>query len=209
MSLIDDDDFLEFVRNYEDGDKVIMRGLYAAPFVVKKYKINPEEVIAFTSWHGNHKASTVFHFHPQFDPKNIRSYMEGHDDGKALLEEVRAERDSLSGWEWLEMVRATGVWSEIIQAITTATLKPVVEKVSRMIEQISWEKTGQQAVFNGVSARSLSLATPPVPQPIKFPVILFPKTSEDKVEGISSELANLTASHAMKGMTEPVSTAIH
>ncbi len=211
MSLLDDDEFLEFVHGYDDGDKVVMRGLYAASFVVKKYKMSPEEVIAFSSWQGNHKATTVFHFHPDFERENLRSYMENHTDGKALLEEVRAERDGLSGWEWLEAVRSTGVWSEVFLAAALAVLNPIGSLVMSLVDHLSKKVTALEPVEAGVSARSLSLATPPVPEPFtaKFPVIHFPKSVEHKVEGISDELALLTASQAIAVMREPVSTAIH
>jgi len=85
--------FIEFTQVYEDGARVIKRGMEASPMVIRKHDLGEEEVVAFTSWHGDNKALTAFHFHPSFPVADRRDYMRKHEDGIALLDEVRSRKE--------------------------------------------------------------------------------------------------------------------
>jgi|GEM_PF-1882269 len=86
--------FIEFTQVYEDGARVIKRGMAASPMVIRKHDLREEEVVAFTSWHGDNKALTAFHFHPSFPVTDRRDYMRKHGDGVALLDEVRNRKEA-------------------------------------------------------------------------------------------------------------------
>ena len=73
--------FFEFDQDYGDGIHVIKRGLDASLLVVRKYDIGADEVLAFSTYDGKRRAMTVFHFHPDFDLRRRRHYMEAHREG--------------------------------------------------------------------------------------------------------------------------------
>ncbi len=85
---------IEFTQPCEDGGKVVKRGLDATPMVIKKYGIEPDEVMAFTCWQGRKKAITAFHFHPDFPDAARRRYMEVHDDGREVMAGVMASMEA-------------------------------------------------------------------------------------------------------------------
>ena len=93
--------FFEFDQDYGDGIHVIKRGLDASLLVVRKYDIGADEVLAFSTYDGKRRAMTVFHFHPDFDLRRRRHYMEAHREGYDVartvtghLEAERAQRQA-------------------------------------------------------------------------------------------------------------------
>lgn len=80
--------FFEFEQDYGDGVHVIKRGLDASALVVRKYDIGADEVLAFSTYDGKRRAMTVFHFHPDFDARRRRFYMEAHREGYDVALEV-------------------------------------------------------------------------------------------------------------------------
>jgi hypothetical protein len=204
----EDPDLLEFTRCYEGGDKVAMRGLRAASYVVKKYELKPDEAVAFSSWQGVRKAMTVFHFHPDFEQAAMRTYMENHEDGLLMLQEVRAERAKVGGAEWLNLVRGTGLVREIIQASLSAFTKTVASAVMATIQPL----LGRPVISE---MKPALVAPPPPPTPVlsgfelptakTFPVILWPKPQEPALPDLAA-IARQTGA-GMHG--EPVSSAIH
>jgi hypothetical protein len=80
--------FFEFEQDYGDGTYVIKRGLDASLLVVRKYDIGADEVLAFSTYDGKRRAMTVFHFHPDFDLRRRRHYMEAHREGYDVACEV-------------------------------------------------------------------------------------------------------------------------
>ncbi len=101
---------IEFSQEYDDGYKVTKRGLDASPMVIKKFDINRDEVMAFSSHQRANKALTAFHFHPDFPPEDRWGYMRRHDEGHDLAVNVGSRRaaqraqmrrvmeERLSGW---------------------------------------------------------------------------------------------------------------
>lgn len=89
--------FLEFRQDHADGISVVKRGLEASPLVVRKYDIAPNEVLALTTHLGRRQAMTVFHFHPSFGVDGRRAYMEAHDEGRELAEEIARLADAQRG----------------------------------------------------------------------------------------------------------------
>ncbi|NQW01624.1 MAG: hypothetical protein HQ483_18115 [Rhodospirillales bacterium] len=83
---------IEFVHKYADGQRVHKRGLDATPMVVQKYAIREKEVMAFSNHERRKCALTAFHFHPDFPDNQRRTYMEAHQDGYELAQEVEAQR---------------------------------------------------------------------------------------------------------------------
>lgn len=75
---------IEFDHEYDDGFIVRKRGVDASPLVVKKYGLEPDEVMAFTCHQRAHKALTAFHFHPDFPDADRRAYMHRHEEGHAV-----------------------------------------------------------------------------------------------------------------------------
>ena len=84
----------EFRQDYGDGIRVTKRGLDASLLVVRKYDIGRNEVLAFSTYDGKRRAMTVFHFHPDFDLRRRRHYMEVHREGYDVAREVCAHLDA-------------------------------------------------------------------------------------------------------------------
>lgn len=84
--------WMEFRQDYEGGLHVLKRGLDASPVVVRKHRLAPDQVIAFSDHRGRRKAISVFHFHPAFPAENRDAYMRGHDDGRQLIGEYLDHR---------------------------------------------------------------------------------------------------------------------
>lgn len=86
--------FFEFEQDYGDGIHVIKRGLDASLLVVRKYDIGADEVLAFSTYDGKRRAMTVFHFHPDFDLRRRRHYMEAHREGYDVARTVTGHLDA-------------------------------------------------------------------------------------------------------------------
>lgn len=84
--------FIEFTQAYGESIRVTKRGMNATPMVVRKHDLGEQEVIAFTSWLDNNHAMTAFHFHESFPLEDRQDYMCKHEDGIALLDEVRNQK---------------------------------------------------------------------------------------------------------------------
>jgi hypothetical protein len=78
----------EFRQQYPEGLCVIKRSLDATPMVIRKYNIGPDEVMAFSSYQKRKQAISVFHFHPDFAHADRHLYMQQHQEGYEVLEEV-------------------------------------------------------------------------------------------------------------------------
>jgi len=106
MPKSDPETFIEFTQTYGDNARVTKRGMDATPIVARKHDLGEEEVIAFTSWLGENRAMTAFHFHESFPLKNRQDYMRKHEDGIALLDEVRNQKAiEAAGLDFLGMNR--------------------------------------------------------------------------------------------------------
>ena len=108
----DDTAFEEFEQAYDDDARVLKRGVAASSLIVKKYKLETHESIAFTSWEGKNRALTVFHFHPAFPKEAWRDYMERHTDGIDVLHEAEEARGRMRQEDWEIQSRRAGVWRE-------------------------------------------------------------------------------------------------
>ncbi len=91
---------VEFTQSYDGGNKVVKRGVEATPMVLKKYGIEPDEVMAFTTWQGRNKALTAFHFHPDFPDDRRHDYMEAHGEGYELVVEIRSQMQNERSRKW-------------------------------------------------------------------------------------------------------------
>ncbi len=91
---------VEFVQSYNDGNRVVKRGVEATPMVLKKYGIKSDEVMAFTTWQGRSKALTAFHFHPDFPTDRRRGYMEAHEEGHELVVEIGCQMQNERSRKW-------------------------------------------------------------------------------------------------------------
>ncbi len=89
--------FLEFQQDYPDGLRVAKRGLEASALVVRKYAIEADEVLAFSTYDGRNRAMTVFHFHPDFPKDRRRRYMESHHEGSGVARDVTRHVDASRG----------------------------------------------------------------------------------------------------------------
>ena len=94
---------IEFTHAYDDGARVFKRGLDATPRVIGKFDIGPDEVMAFSSWHGRRRAMTAFHFHPEFPAPDRRRYMEAHDEGRQAAAEAedRLQEERRRHWRFV------------------------------------------------------------------------------------------------------------
>lgn len=86
---------IEFNHVYEDGTRVLKRGLDASPLIVRRFAMAPDEVVAFSNREGWGRALTAFHFHPAFPDADRRAYMREHGEGHELA--VRADGSDLGG----------------------------------------------------------------------------------------------------------------
>ena len=86
-----DHPLIEFRQKYENGQTVVKRGLNATPMVLKKYDIGEKEVMSFSNHEGYMRALTAFHFHPSFPESQRRPYMEAHNEGQELAEDISKE----------------------------------------------------------------------------------------------------------------------
>lgn len=100
MSINQHPHLVEFIQSYNDGNKVVKRGIEASPMVLRKYGIEPDEVMAFTTWQGRRKALTAFHFHPDFPDDRRHGYMEAHEEGHELVVEIRAKMQNERTRKW-------------------------------------------------------------------------------------------------------------
>ena len=83
---------IEFTQTYDDGIKVLKRGLDATPILVRKYELSRNEVIAFSNSEGPRRAVTAFHFHPEFPDADRRAYMRDHCEGHDMTGGLPGER---------------------------------------------------------------------------------------------------------------------
>ena len=125
---------IEIFQEYDDGFKVIKRGLDASPMVIKKFNIGSREVMAFSSFQRANKALTAFHFHPDFPDEDRRGYMFRHDEGheiavstgsragaqRAQMRRVLEER--ISGWGRGLEERVSGWGRGLAVSLQTAAL---------------------------------------------------------------------------------------
>ena len=81
---------IDIFQEYDDGFKVIKRGLDASPMVIKKFNIGSREVMAFSSFQRANKALTAFHFHPDFPDEDRRGYMYNHDEGQEIAVSIES-----------------------------------------------------------------------------------------------------------------------
>ena len=106
---------IEFAHDYDDGYQVTKRGLDATPLVIKKFNLQPDEVMAFSCHQRANKALTAFHFHPDFPLHDRAAYMRRHEDGHDVALGVGATQvASIVQMRRRTEKRVLGIWRAMV-----------------------------------------------------------------------------------------------
>ena len=114
---------IEFTQSYDDGIRVLKRGVDATPVLVRKFEIAPGEVMAFSNAEGGRRAITAFHFHPGFSNADRRAYMRNHDEGHQMARAAAPSQAVLPVSNWVAARdRTVGLFAGAFQVVSALAL---------------------------------------------------------------------------------------
>ncbi len=114
---------IEFTQAYDDGIKVLKRGVDATPLLVRKYEMHPAEVMAFSNVDGGRRAITAFHFHPEFPDADRRAYMRNHEEGHQMARAAGPDRTTFRLSDWAAARdRAVALFAGAFQVVSALAL---------------------------------------------------------------------------------------